>query len=407
MSLCRHSTVTLLSLCWCSGELLGVKGQAQGAVLVTREPSLRSTYLTSGCCPGNDPLVTQVIRLADCIRVTELEVGGAPRDTGSFLVETTDKIYVFAADRRQLDDWTHTLCEVAFPVGTHTHAHTHTLCDFRVCVRRTEASDRCGLRGDLILRADRDVLQLLDQDRHVLLSWEYTHLRRFGRDRSSFSFEAGRRCVSGEGSFEFQTRRGNQLFQAVDAAINLQRTRLSHRKTCGPGPAVPAIPAGPGSPQTARCPTSPQTPPPAPRVAPPPARESEYSLPFDTVGRNPRRAPHGGPGAGPGPGADPLYDSIDDLQVGKTLGPAYARGEHIYDEPEGTAAAPPPMRGDAWRIMGTAADPRGHQFPYNPRVDDYAVPKRVPRTQNCSVSMATGPGAGPDQDQVNNPHETD
>ena len=45
---------------------------------------------------------------------------GCPKDTGSFLVETTDKIYVFACDRNQLDDWTHKLCEVAFPVGTHT-----------------------------------------------------------------------------------------------------------------------------------------------------------------------------------------------------------------------------------------------------------------------------------------------
>ncbi|KAK5933161.1 hypothetical protein CgunFtcFv8_004810 [Champsocephalus gunnari] len=29
--------------------------------------------------------------------------------------------------------------------------------------------------------------------------------------------------------------------------------------------------------------------------------------------------------------------------------------------------------------MGTPADPKGHEFPYNPRVDDYAVPKRHQR----------------------------
>lgn len=64
--------------------------------------------------------VIQVIRLADCIRVSEVEMDGCPRDTGPFLIETTEKIYVFAADRQQLDDWTHRLCEIAFPVGTHT-----------------------------------------------------------------------------------------------------------------------------------------------------------------------------------------------------------------------------------------------------------------------------------------------
>lgn len=65
--------------------------------------------------------------MSDCIRVTEVEMDGCPRDTGSFLVETTEKIYVFAADRSQLDDWTHKLCEIAFPVGTHTHTHNLTL----------------------------------------------------------------------------------------------------------------------------------------------------------------------------------------------------------------------------------------------------------------------------------------
>lgn len=43
---------------------------------------------------------------------------GCPRDTGPFLVETTEKIFMFAADREQLDDWTQKLCEIAFPVST-------------------------------------------------------------------------------------------------------------------------------------------------------------------------------------------------------------------------------------------------------------------------------------------------
>lgn len=62
----------------------------------------------------------QVIRLANCIRVSELVLDGCPRDTGPFLIETTEKLYVFAVHREQLDDWTHKLCEVAFPVGKHT-----------------------------------------------------------------------------------------------------------------------------------------------------------------------------------------------------------------------------------------------------------------------------------------------
>lgn len=62
-------------------------------------------------------LLPQVIRLSDCIRVTEVDMDGCPRDTGPFLVETTEKIFMFAADREQLDDWTQKLCEIAFPVS--------------------------------------------------------------------------------------------------------------------------------------------------------------------------------------------------------------------------------------------------------------------------------------------------
>lgn len=72
-----------------------------------------------------------MVRLADCIRVSEVELDGCPRDTGPFLIETTEKIHLFAADRQQLDDWMHKLCEVAFPVGKPAVTfdplpHTHT-----------------------------------------------------------------------------------------------------------------------------------------------------------------------------------------------------------------------------------------------------------------------------------------
>lgn len=75
--------------------------------------------------PGKDAvplsaLLPQVIRLSDCIRVTEVDMDGCPRDTGPFLVETTEKIFMFAADREQLDDWTQKLCEIAFPVSART-----------------------------------------------------------------------------------------------------------------------------------------------------------------------------------------------------------------------------------------------------------------------------------------------
>uniref|UniRef100_A0A3B4UCX5 Docking protein 2-like n=1 Tax=Seriola dumerili TaxID=41447 RepID=A0A3B4UCX5_SERDU len=414
----------------------------------------------------------KVIRLADCIRVSEVEMDGCPRDTGPFLVETTEKIYVFAADRHQVEDWTHKLCEIAFPMSWTEHgvkrgslqrgnrvdedermednslySGRETVRDFRVCVRRTEASERCRLKGDVLLRADVDALHLLDKSGDVVFTWPYRYLRRFGRDKSTFSFEAGRRCESGEGSFEFDTKQGNFLFQAVEAAINLQRISLPHRQTSGGGLAADGVysmvtehhkdkeSSTPSQQQQLQpqldkaltgvksltldtrgvpaprknqvkmissCPLPHAEP--GPNPAPGPG-SPEYSLPFDTINKNMMAdilSSH--PARGCESSGDPLYDSIDEMKIrnvflsdADALGPTYGKVEHIYDEPEGCAATagasggqkstgppsvyddPEEMRGDAWRIMGTAADPKGHEYPYNPRVDDYAVPKRPQR----------------------------
>uniref|UniRef100_A0A3B3VFI2 Docking protein 2-like n=1 Tax=Poecilia latipinna TaxID=48699 RepID=A0A3B3VFI2_9TELE len=449
----------------------------------------------------------KVIRLADCIRVSEVEVDGGPRDTGAFLVETTEKIFVFAADRNQLDDWTHRLCEVAFPMswmeggakrgslqrGNRVEDEEgmednslYSVRDFKVSVRRTDASDRCRLKGDGVLRADMDALHLMDKTGDILYTWPYRYLRRFGRDKSTFSFEAGRRCDSGEGSFEFDTKQGNLLFQAVEAAINLQKISLPHRQTSGGGPMPPetgpnhhnlTLPAPPANTALGHSRTPPPQKQPRARLEPPVdkmltgvksltldtrglpvprksqvkmisscplpnaspesgqtysqismadvagratkkdkkgggaavmGRDPDYSLPFDTLASNIMSdilaADQGGLGA------DPLYDSIDELKVrnifrseARTTDGTYGKVDHIYDEPEGCAAAtgppatphpsvyddPEEMRGDAWRIMGTSVDPKGHEYPYNPRVDDYAVPRRPKRAFTSQKSIAS------------------
>ncbi|XP_034452944.1 docking protein 2-like [Hippoglossus hippoglossus] len=514
----------------------------------------------------------KVIRLSDCIRVSEVEVDGCPRDTGPFLVETTEKIYVFAAERNQVDDWTHKLCEIAFPMSWTEHSvkrgsmqrgtrveedegmednslysGRQTVRDFRVCVRRTEASDHCRLKGDVVLRVDMDALHLLNKTGDVMFTWPYKFLRRFGRDKSTFSFEAGRRCASGEGSFEFDTKQGNFLFQVVESAIQLRRTAPPHRQTSGGGQLSPEtphnlnlppppqsrtlllppqprihIPQPPAAqaedavystvtehhlmshhkesstpslqqqrPQLCRleppvdkvltgvkslsldtrglpvprknqvkmissCPlphaepspplgstpshdssqspklssnpkpeqTYAQITQPAPRergskrerregggsLAPPCNLpqinpEPEYSLPFDTIAKNIMvdiLSSH--QALVSESGADPLYDSIDEIKIRNIFHskddapePTHRKVDHIYDEPEGCAVAtdatggqkstvptavyddPEEMRGDAWRNMGTADDPKGHEYPYDPRVDDYAVPKRPKR----------------------------
>ncbi|XP_062398523.1 docking protein 2 [Sardina pilchardus] len=487
----------------------------------------------------------KVIKLSDCIRVSEVDIEGCPRDCGPFLVETTEKLFIFAADNTEIEDWTQRLCEIAFPMkrgdrgagprrgslprvgdadGVSMENNSlygereRGMKDFKVCARRSETADKCGLKGYYLMRTDLESLLLKDpRTGEVLYTWPYRFLRRFGRDKMTFSFEAGRRCQSGEGNFEFETKQGNEVFQAVEAAINLQRPTMPRRQTSGgvqeketPAAAPPAVPTEDrriystvderqvGQAGQSRIGRSPPDGQPCCRLDAPAAdkvltgvkslnidsrpmprksqvknfrscplakseeqtysqitlgsmdhgtersrspgslsadADADYSLPFDAIAKNVmadilQGSRHGGPPAltdqqqagerdtaarqhedrdhhhhHHDDGPDPLYDSIDEMAIGaaairiRTDSPkTYTRAEHIYDEPEGVALGPAKragsaelaqgsgsaaslyddpeeVKGQAWRIMGEAGDPSGHEYPYNPNADDYAVPK--------------------------------
>lgn len=51
--------------------------------------------------------------------------------------------------------------------------------------------------------------------------WPLKCLRRYGYDQDLFSFEAGRRCITGEGIYAFRCRRAESLFQTMQSFIQL------------------------------------------------------------------------------------------------------------------------------------------------------------------------------------------
>ncbi|NXC05585.1 DOK2 protein, partial [Orthonyx spaldingii] len=395
----------------------------------------------------------RLVRLSDCVHVAE--AGGdatCPKDTVPFLLETTDRRFLLAADGAEAADWIQRLCELAFPrsreePGAAKESPPGTEGEFsmeenslyssrgkagleqafEVTVRVTQSSQRCRLRGRCVLRAGEEALELRHpQSQELLFSWPYRFLRRFGRDKVTFSFEAGRRCASGEGSFEFDTRQGNEIFQAIEAAIDVQRGRAAEEprrggptdeasgqaRTPGRAPALEE-PGGEGKGLKAKAVVPPGAgEPPGPLQAPrgadgpyaepcdalrrgtPPAvpgkswrpdggkAEPEYAVPFDTMAKSflarqlgALGCPHEGvpePPRGPGEAAGAQQPP------GRPTAP---KPEHIYDEPEGLSALsvydePQEVKGEAWRLQAAPEEPPGHEYPYDAQRDDYAVPKR-------------------------------
>lgn len=261
----------------------------------------------------------------------------------------------------------------------------------------------------------------------------------------TFSFEAGRRCASGEGSFEFDTRQGNEIFQAIEVAIGRHRARAAQQPRRGaPGDDAswplaharsPSWAQGHEEPPGAKCPSSepgwegkvtkakPAMPPSScPGAGEPPGTflpargadapcaepcgslrravplvpgkswkqeaaakagdELAYATPFDTIAKT-FLAQQLGSLCQP----DPVYDSIGEAEGQEGAQPpppptaAKPKPYHIYDEPEGLSAhsvydQPQEVKGDAWKLQAAPEEPSGHQHPYSPQQDGYAVPRR-------------------------------
>lgn len=352
---------------------------------------------------GSRRLDCKVIRLAECVSVSPVTVESPPEPgAAAFRLDTAQRSHLLAADAPSSAAWVQTLCRNAFPNGSWAsvpvenppklsalemlenslYSPTWEGSQFWVTVQRTEAAERCGLQGSYMLRVEAERLTLLtlgtqSQVLEPLMSWPYTLLRRYGRDKVMFSFEAGRRCSSGPGTFTFQTTQGNDIFQAVETAIQQQKAQGkvgqghdicrtdSHEVEVAspPGPqellgSSPALYAEPLD---------------SLRVPPGPSQDSLYSDPLDsTSAQAGQRAPL----------KKPLYwdlheHSKQQLLKAKLTDP---KEDPIYDEPEGLAPAPP--RGlydlpqepkDAWWCQARAKE-EGYELPYNPATYDYAVP---------------------------------
>ncbi|XP_016420759.1 docking protein 2-like [Sinocyclocheilus rhinocerous] len=183
----------------------------------------------------------KVVRLADCVTVVKLppHAEACPGENmAAFCVETEDKKLVFAAEKESCGEWVDIICNIAFQKHTKSapqpvplmednqiYMSREQLCEFKVVVLQNEASVRCGLNGQYWLQAGEDMLVLQDlETRRTVMEWPYKLLRRYGRDKMLFSIEAGRRCESGPGTFNFEARQSDEILRIIESAIRQQKS---------------------------------------------------------------------------------------------------------------------------------------------------------------------------------------
>ncbi|NXK50289.1 DOK3 protein, partial [Chauna torquata] len=341
----------------------------------------------------------RVIRLSDCVSVGPAGTESCPKATAAFYLTTTEKSYVLAAEQR--DEWIDQLCQLAFQ-GTKEAAQSSArpqpspdvpmeenslyssrqdLTEFPVLVLRTDAATRCGLHGHYLLAALPQSLTLKDaQSRQPLLTWPYPYLRKFGQDQNVFSFEAGRRSDSGEGTFTFSTPQALELCRAVAAAIACQQQGKDAPEPQVSAQGLQPQPWGPGA-------EEPQPSPPVGRAQPgshllrfhPSESEAAGPIVYASIARG--QQPLFGPGR-PGPAEawaggklppEHLYENIFTAEPGPARAAAAEEEEEEEEEGQwelGCRQAPEGRSSEAGLLYDNRSapvPPRGSPQPHKQR----------------------------------------
>ena len=142
----------------------------------------------------------------------------------------------------------------------------------------TNINDQHRLVHSGIMYVTDSDLIYIDKKSHEKWEWPLKFLRRYGCEGHVFSFEAGRKCPSGEGLYAFNCKKANALFNRVAQNIsqgNLEPTEpeLPERNTEVPFPPkvqhTHSIPNGSSATLPNSSSTIPNIPPPLPPTPPP------------------------------------------------------------------------------------------------------------------------------------------
>ncbi|XP_059488489.1 docking protein 3 [Neocloeon triangulifer] len=93
---------------------------------------------------------------------------------------------------------------------------------FTVQVIPTTASKRCNLvDADYTLVVTRNALQLRTSlpNERLLYTWPFMYIRKYGSKNGILSFDAGRKCDSGEGTFQLKTDQQKGVFQCISTTM--------------------------------------------------------------------------------------------------------------------------------------------------------------------------------------------
>ncbi|KAF4518278.1 hypothetical protein B566_EDAN005846 [Ephemera danica] len=192
---------------------------------------------------GNKNKSSIIITLENCVKISPTP---QKHQDNAFTIVTKTQLQSFATQHYQeMLDWISSFQAVAFKDGFKDDmpgSSWHLLSEdfeednelycssgdgvFTVRVVPTPTSTRCGLSdGNYTLVVTQNALQLrsLYPTERVLYTWPFMYIRKYGYKSGLFTFEAGRKCGSGEGTFQLENQQQQEIFKCISMSMKSWR----------------------------------------------------------------------------------------------------------------------------------------------------------------------------------------
>lgn len=174
-----------------------------------------------------------IVTLENCVKVTN-----EPAPLNQITIVTkTGQLVLNTLDEEELKKWTRALQKVAFKekvqsvkrssaIETDNDLYYSSYDEgvFEVTLMSSDAQARCKIESKkYILELTQTEMQLKDFKDITVVKWPYRFIRKYGYRDGKFTFEAGRKCATGEGMFRLDHNNPQEIFRCMSSRMKTMK----------------------------------------------------------------------------------------------------------------------------------------------------------------------------------------
>ncbi|XP_017473948.1 PREDICTED: uncharacterized protein LOC108364676 [Rhagoletis zephyria] len=190
-------------------------------------------------CESKDDKNPKIVTLENCVKITQEP---APANLIQ-VIKKTESLTLNTLSEEDLKEWTNALQMVAFRNKNSLHTSQAAIeedndlyCSsfgdglFIVTLIPSDTSIRCNLEAKsymLHLTATELQLKCTDDLNEIRARWPYRFIRKYGYRDGKFTFEAGRKCCTGEGIFTLDHTNPQEIFRCMAAKMKSMKKLIN------------------------------------------------------------------------------------------------------------------------------------------------------------------------------------